>query len=289
MAVIDDEKVKINFIVVIYTTPPAQTLTLQSLASIDFSKLHINASLSIWDNSAEGFGEGAIPGSSENINYYHKGKNERLSIVYNKIVSDSKSSEYFVILDDDSKITDVYISSLAGYFSSNVPVGIPRIMFERGLISPGRVEGVRGKQVSNERLDIGIVDSVGLVAMMSGTIIHRQVFDAGHLFDERLSFYGVDTKFFIDYAKRYPKIFILDAVLTHSSALRERGQTYTSRVKRLRNLVLSKVYVFDHVSHFKLKILIYLFFFCIKTIIKEKDIRYFSLLGLFPRILKGQG
>ncbi len=85
--------------------------------------------------------------------------------------------------------------SLAGYFSSDVPVAIPRIMFERSLISPGKVEGVRGKQVSKEHLNVGGVDSIGLVAMMSGTVIHRQVFDAGQRFDERLSFYGVDMKF----------------------------------------------------------------------------------------------
>lgn len=289
MAVNDDERVKINFIVVIYATSPTQTVTLQSLASIDFSKHRIMPSLSVWDNSTEGFGEGAIPEFCGSVNYYHIGKNEKLSVAYNKVINDSRGSQYFIILDDDSNITDEYMCSVVSYFSSDVPVGIPRIMFERSLISPGKVEGVRGKKIGNEHLDVGGVDSVGLVAMMSGTIVHRQVFDSGHLFDERLSFYGVDTKFFIDYAKRYPKIFILDAVLTHSSALRERGQTYTSRVKRLRNLVLSKVYVFDHVSHFKLKILIYLFFFCIKTIIKEKDIRYFSLLGLFSRILKGQG
>jgi len=286
MAVSDDKKVKINFIVVIYATPPAKTVTLQSLASIDFSKFRITPSLSIWDNSNEGFGKDAIPRLCSDINYYHNGKNERLSVVYNKIVSDSRGSQYFIILDDDSKVTDEYMCSLAGYFSSDVPVAIPRIMFERSLISPGKVEGVRGKQVSKEHLSIGGVDSIGLVAMMSGTIIHRQVFDAGQRFDERLSFYGVDTKFFIDYAKRYPEIFILDSVLSHSSALRERGQTYASRIKRLKNLVFSKVYIFDHVSHFKLKILIYLIFFCIKTIIKEKDVRYFSLLGLLPRILK---
>ncbi|MNN39215.1 hypothetical protein D3C81_1532450 [compost metagenome] len=150
------------------------------------------------------------------------------------------------------------------------------------------MQGVRGKQISNEHLRGGSKDSKDLVAMMSGTIIHRQVFDAGLRFDERLSFYGIDTKFFIDYAKRYSKIFILDAVLIHNSALRERGQTYESRVKRLKNLVLSRLYVFDHVSNFRLKILIYLFFFCMKTIVREKNIQYISLLGLFSKILKSQ-
>jgi hypothetical protein len=288
MAIYDGKQVKINFIVVVYATPPALTATLISLASIDFSKFCITQSLSVWDNSAEGFGKEEIPDLKGIVNYYHNGQNEKLSIIYNRIVSESESSQYFVVLDDDSKITEEYIYSLYGFFSSGVPVGIPRIFFNRDLISPGMVQGVRGKQISDEQLKIGSRDSKDLVAMMSGTIIHRRVFDNGLRFDERLSFYGIDTKFFIDYAKRYPKIFILDAVLTHSSALRERGQTYESRVARLKNLILSKLYVFDHVRGFKLKILIYLFFFCMKTIVREKNVHYISLLGLFSRILKNQ-
>lgn len=288
MTIYDGEQVKINFIVVVYATPPALTVTLKSLGLIDFSKFRITQSLSIWDNSAEGFGKDAIPDINGDVNYYHNGRNERLSVVYNKIVADSEGSQYFIVLDDDSEITEAYICSLFGFFSSGIPVGIPRILFKRDLISPGMVQGVRGKQISNEHLKVGSKDSKDLVAMMSGTIIHRQVFDAGLRFDERLSFYGIDTKFFIDYAKRYPKIFILDAVLIHSSALRERGQTYELRIRRLKNLVLSRLYVFDHVSNFRLKILIYLFFFCMKTIVREKNIQYISLLGLFPRILKSQ-
>ncbi|MNQ32198.1 Glycosyl transferase family 2 [compost metagenome] len=288
MAIYDGEQVKINFIVVVYATPPALTVTLKSLGSIDFSKFRITQSLSIWDNSAEGFGKDAIPDINGGVSYYHNGRNERLSVVYNKIVADSEGSQYFIVLDDDSEITEEYICSLFGFFSSGIPVGIPRILFKRDLISPGMVQGVRGKQISNEHLRVGSKDSKDLVAMMSGTIIHRQVFDTGLRFDERLSFYGIDTKFFIDYAKRYSKIFILDAVLIHNSALRERGQTYESRVKRLKNLVLSRLYVFDHVSNFRLKILIYLFFFCMKTIVREKNIQYISLLGLFSKILKSQ-
>jgi hypothetical protein len=51
--------------------------------------------------------------NNENITYCHKGKNEKLSKVYNQVIKDfSEINDFLVILDDDSILSDEYLMSL---------------------------------------------------------------------------------------------------------------------------------------------------------------------------------
>jgi hypothetical protein len=48
--------------------------------------------------------------NNENITYCHKGKNEKLSKVYNQVIKDfSEINDFLVILDDDSILSDEYL------------------------------------------------------------------------------------------------------------------------------------------------------------------------------------
>ena len=277
--------VHVNFLVVVYSTDPGVTTTLKSLATIDFQSTRILPKFSIWDNSEQGFGRASIPSLPGEITYYHSGKNEPLSKVYNTLISNSADSDYFIVLDDDSSITNDYISSLDLFFRSSVPVAVPQILFNHSLISPGTIKGVRGKALNLQDLVTGPVSSKNIVAMMSGTVISKEVLSRGLKFDERLSFYGVDTRFFIDYANYYSEIFILKTSIPHSSALRESGQAYIKKVQRFRNLILSRPLVFDYVKHYRFKISVYVLFFSLNTCRKEKNIRYLSLMLLVLNIL----
>lgn len=278
-------QVQVNFLVVVYSTSPGLTTTLKSLATLDFQSARILPKFSIWDNSEHGFGEASIPTLPGEVTYHHSGKNEPLSKVYNALISCSADSDYFIVLDDDSSITNDYISSLDVFFRSSVPVAVPQILFNNSLISPGTIKGVRGRALNLQDLVTGPVPSKNIVAMMSGTVISKEALSRGLKFDERLSFYGVDTRFFIDYANIYSEIFILKASIPHSSALRENGQAYTKKVQRFRNLILSRPLVFDYVKHHKIKISLYVLLFSLNTCLKEKNIRYLSLMLLSLYIL----
>ncbi|WP_460146560.1 glycosyltransferase family protein [Pseudomonas sp. S2_A02] len=280
-----NQRVHVNFLVVVYSTSPGLTTTLKSLANLDFQSAGILPKFSIWDNSEQGFGEASVPTLPGEITYYHSGKNERLSMVYNTLISNSAESDYFVVLDDDSSVTNHYISSLDLFFRSTVPVAVPQILFNHNLISPGTIKGVRGRALNVQDLVTGPVPSKNIVAMMSGTVISKEALSQGLKFDERLSFYGVDTRFFIDYANYYSEIFILNTSIPHSSALREGGQAYTKKVQRFRNLILSRPLVFDYVKHHKFKISLYVLLFSLNTCLKEKNIRYLSLMLLSLHIL----
>ncbi|MHC8371488.1 glycosyltransferase family protein [Pseudomonas sp. MDT1-85] len=277
--------IHVNFLVVVYSTRPDLTTTLKSLATLDFQSARILPKFSIWDNSEQGFGEASISTLPGEVTYHHSGRNEPLSKVYNTLISNSAGSDYFIVLDDDSSITNDYISSLDLFFRSSVPVGVPQILFNQNLISPGVIKGVRGRALNLQNLVTGPVPSKNIVAMMSGTVISKEALSQGLKFDERLNFYGVDTRFFIDYANVYSEIFILKTSMLHSSALRETGQAYTKKVQRFRNLILSRPLVFDYVKHHRFKISLYVLLFSLNTCLKEKNIRYLSLMLLSLHIL----
>ncbi|CAH0159661.1 MULTISPECIES: glycosyltransferase [Pseudomonas] len=285
MTLTQSQLVQVNFLVVVYSTNPSLTTTLKSLATLDFQSAGIIPKFSIWDNSEQGFGEASIPTLPGQITYHHSGKNEHLSKVYNTLISNSAGSDYFIVLDDDSSITNDYISSLDLFFRSRVPVAVPQILFNHSLISPGTIKGVRGRALNLQSLATGPVPSKNIVAMMSGTVISKEALSRGLKFDERLSFYGVDTRFFIDYANCYNEIFILKTSIPHSSALREGGQAYAKKVQRFRNLILSRPLVFDYVKYHKFKISLYVLLFSLNTCLKERNIRYLSLMLLALHVL----
>ncbi|MDR8363977.1 glycosyltransferase [Pseudomonas sp. JL3] len=251
---------------------------------MDFSNYGIDATFCIQDNSLSGFDLSSIERMLGRVNYYHSGENKKLSIVYNELIKDNCECDYYIILDDDSVIDSSYLLSLLPFFESDVKVAIPLIKHNGDLISPGRVSGVRGHALKESDVDIGVVKSSNLVAMMSGTVLSKSIVEELR-FDERLSFYGVDTKFFLSYSRIYDVIFILNTILEHESALRDNLSDFSSLKRRLTNLILSKVYVFDDVKFHRIKISLYVLAFVSKKIITTKNLSYILLLNTIRSIM----
>ncbi|WP_196067744.1 glycosyltransferase [Serratia sp. Res13-Sevr-LER1-36-b] len=276
---------KIVFLVVIHSKSPELTKTVQSYRCLDFKSIHLDATLVIWDNSVKGFGNGSLNYNSSKEHYFHTGNNERLSIVYNKVISEYRDEvKWLVILDDDSVLDQAYINSLDRFVKECfdnplVNVAVPKIYNKGSMISPGFVKGVRGIALND--IDSGITERKDIVAMMSGTILNLSSSLPEKPFDERLSFYGVDTKFFRDTLAQGNKLYILQTQLTHDSALRDTTLSFNDNYPRLKNLLLSKKIIFSDLPFFKVRVLCYYFFFTLKTIIKRKDLRYIELLKLF--------
>jgi hypothetical protein len=275
---------KINFIVVLYSTEPGSSKTLRSLSNVDFLKHKIDAAYCIHDNSSSGFDLSAIQKILGDVNYYHTGENKMLSTVYKELIEDNRECDYYIILDDDSVIDDSYLLSLAPFFESKLKVAIPLIKHNGDLISPGRVSGVRGYALKESSVRVGAIKSTNLVAMMSGTVLSKSIVEELR-FDERLSFYGVDTKFFLSYSRLYDVIFILNTTLEHESALRENLSNFNALQRRLTNLILSKVYVFDDVKYHRIKISFYVVVFVAKRIITTKNLNYISLLKTIKLVM----
>lgn len=275
---------RILFICVVYATKPEKTITINSLSKIEFNKFNISASFAIWDNSRAGYESEAIKQMLKNykVTTYHYGINEKLSKIYNKLINEHRSdNDWVVILDDDSVIDDQYMHGMIEFInicSSNktLIVAVPKIYNNNIMISPGRIEGVRGFVLPDIRQ--GIVKNRNIVAMMSGTIISLMSDIELPKFDERLSFYGVDTKFFLDLDEVNGKKYILPSKLEHNSALRNPSIKNNEHCTRLINLFSARKVIFEKIPMFKVRLFVYKLLVMIKLIITRRSFVYFKLL-----------
>lgn len=267
------ETYNIMFVVVLYKKPPLTSETINSLSAHCFEKYGITPSFSVWDNSAEGYGNASLDFMPGELFYYHTGRNERLSHIYNTVVLDNKV-DWYVFLDDDSFIGSDYLEALMPFFDSHIDVAIPKIVYNNVVISPGMVKGIKGKLLSSDMLYPGKRKSQAIAAMMSGTVVNRRVFESEVTFDERISFYGVDTRFFIDYSKEFEFIYILDVTIPHHSALRDQNMPVAEQIERHRKLTSAWPLIFRDARFFRVKLFFYISYYALKLSVIKRDPRF---------------
>lgn len=270
--------VKISVICVVFNVEPVKCKTLSSLETLDLSPYDIEMKVHIWDNSADCFGIDSLAFMKLPSSYRHSGKNSSLAEAYNSVIKIDSSANYYLILDDDSVITQEYLEALVTFVNTGKKLAVPKIFNSGKLISPGKINGVRGAELSVDSLQEGDNQITSFTAMMSGTIINRDVFDFGIQFDERLTLYGIDTKFFLDFQKKFTGFYLMDVSLDHDSALRNDDLLIGNKLSRLSNLFKSRYIVFCDVSFFRSKLAFYIAAASLKLAVKKREIKYLSLL-----------
>lgn len=274
--------IKVFIGVVIYGTAPEKTETLSSVFGLDLEEAGLEPFFYIRDNSINGFDTGFIGSSTNNYVCIHTGENEKLSSVYNQMVDYSISEcinpEIYIFLDDDSRLDINYFKAVVKFINSNSGVAIPYIINNEKLISPGYVEGVKGHSLNYTALNTGDNFNNNIVAMMSGVVIKRAILELKEItFCEELLFYGVDTRFFLDYAKTNTSIYLLDYKLKHDSALRNENYEYNDMYKRLSDIMNAHFFIFSNQSFFRLRLFFYFPRFILEKIVNFRDLRFLSL------------
>lgn len=265
--------------VVLFSKKPSDSDTLNSLLKNDFYALGIEPCLYIRDNSLNGFDFQELKEQFRGeVVIVHDGKNDKLSRIYNKMIEQIEA-DYFILLDDDSYLEADYFENLKLSIGQGVNIAIPKIFHSNALISPGAISGVKGKEIKLNEIAMGFNPSKNLVAMMSGTIVNSVVFEK-ITFDERLSFYGVDTKFFLDYQNHFKTLFVMNCSLRHDSALRNTQEPLMIRFQRIYNLASSWVVVYEHRPFFRIRLTLRLMLFTLKNIFIMKSILPIKLLNL---------
>lgn len=124
--------------------------------------------------------------------YFQYLENRRLSSLYNEFL-ERNESEYYIILDDDSMLTEEYFHSLESLKkqSPNADFALPKILSDGKCVYPKKID-YNSKNISNKD---------GVMSISSGLVIrHRLVLQYikqyGNVFDERFYLYGVDSSFF---------------------------------------------------------------------------------------------
>ncbi|WP_052426976.1 glycosyltransferase family 2 protein [Paraburkholderia terrae] len=223
----------IDIFVVLYRRRPEAAETLVTLSQIDLQSLGFDVEVHIWDNAASVHSPPANGFLPFKWRYVTAPNNEPLSKVYNTLLRASNRS-YVIVFDQDSSIDEYFFRSLAANVASaEADVFVPIIKHDGSVISPGRLRWIKGAPLADMKVN-NILPS-HFTAMMSGLCMKRAFLQRAGLrpFDERLRFYGVDTRFCRDLARRGGRAYLHDAVLGHDSALRSTMDPQTALERQI--------------------------------------------------------
>ncbi|MFI8418273.1 glycosyltransferase family 2 protein [Serratia sp. NPDC078593] len=118
--------------------------------------------------------------------------NSPLSILYNEFIAGYADADKYVILDDDSTITDSFIKALD---DDDYDIELPKIISRTDQVTYYPISS--GEVVSFD----GFLKTQGTFSIGSGLIIKRSMVDIFNkhkitLFDENFALYGVDVSLF---------------------------------------------------------------------------------------------
>ncbi len=180
-------------IVVVYNKEIADSITLNTLVNYDFHStklvIHNNGPKNISLDAKMAITIGERFKAVELINCL---SNLPLSVLYNKFIRNNLGVEQFIILDDDSTITDEFVRAVN---SNESDLELPRIVSRADDLTYYPIED--NKIVTTDReLDPKTSFSIG-----SGLVIHRSLVEKFQknnidLFDENYALYGVDVSIF---------------------------------------------------------------------------------------------
>lgn len=180
-------------IVVVYNKEIANSITLNTLVNYDFHNtrlvIHNNGpkEISLCGDIAKKIGE-----KFKDVELINCLTNLPLSVVYNEFIHANLGVDQFIILDDDSTITDDFVNAIN---SNDSDLELPRIVSRADNVIYYPVEA--NKIISTDcELDPKTSFSIG-----SGLVIHRSLVEKFYrnnisLFDENYALYGVDVSIF---------------------------------------------------------------------------------------------
>lgn len=121
--------------------------------------------------------------------------NKPLSILYNDFIASMDDADYYILMDDDSILTDEYISMISSLGKNDFDILVPRIKSIKDDCIYYPVE--HGSVIVEDR----ILDSMKVFSIGSGMIISKCCVEKIlafflNVFDERYAFYGVDMSIF---------------------------------------------------------------------------------------------
>ncbi len=224
------------FLIVVYNKKIAESCTFNKVVNSKFSD---DSLCVIWNNGPTSCEEEFLNvyEYNKNIRYHETLHNISLAKIYNEVIN-KYNAQIYIILDDDSSLTDAYFEAVK-QISPN-EVGMPVIYYDRKIINPC----ING-QIYSKGINIDANDTITTIG--SGLVVGRdvasQLFKAyNSVFDERFYLYGVDTTFCfrLNKLKINDKIKIIDGFEHGLSRLEGKNDKLTlfRKIERSNDLAL---------------------------------------------------
>lgn len=212
----------------------------------------------------------------DNVIFETRLENAPLSKLYNEFIDGNVDSDYFVILDDDSKLDGDFISNIT---EQDADILVPRIL----SIDDGRFyyPTQHGVVVENE----GMMEPAELMSISSGLTISKRLVSLmlSHypdVFDESFALYGIDTSFFLRIrrmTRNNPSLLSVKCIslIRHSlSRAQEKNSSEFRTVERLYDFAITAKHYPEYVSY------LCLFKRIVKYLVKVK-IKYVWILSRY--------
>jgi len=235
--------------VILYDKDFADSHTLSSL----MNKNHVDLDLVIINNGPKHL-ESDIDfikslGSFVNdIDYKEFVDNRPLSWIYNGLFREYNEYDRYILLDDDSIVSEDYINKCEQYYTDDVDIQLPNI---RDRVSGGFYYPKINKKV--QKISDGEIINYQsyVISIGSGLVIYRSLIEKFfelnmELFDTRFALYGVDYSLFhrIESLKKLKVKVTIQVVGTFEHSLSRVGQVDSEWriIERLYDSVLSVKY-----------------------------------------------
>ena len=226
-------------VVVLYRMALSDSPTIRSLVSAA-DALEASTIL-VWDNSPAPQSDAALArlrGAGRwETRYVHASENVGLAAIYTTAIEAADGHDLVVLLDQDSSFSRHYLDAVRAAAAGHPECALflPIVESHGRIVSPGHYRWIKGRYWRERRT--GLIAARGLTAINSGMAVRRAYLQeefAGY--DQRLRFYGVDTFFMLDHARRRSFAYVLDSVIDHESALLDQAATVSERLERYRAL-----------------------------------------------------
>lgn len=231
-------------LVVLYKKTTAESSTINSFIN-QCDNYHSKVTLVIWDNSPYSQEDSLEIPNRIKYNYYNK-DNEKLSVIYNYI-SKLYPNTIIHIFDQDSYIDNTYFSKVFTATKQNPDINLFIPYIKRGDIYDSPAKRILHKGVFGKNISIGINQSNKFLCIASGMSIRTNCIINNVPFDENLNFYGIDSKFCIDYSKRNKYYFLIDYELKHNLSKYEK-EKFNVKLWRLNNQNKAILYIAKEIS-----------------------------------------
>ncbi|MBC8986060.1 glycosyltransferase [Pedobacter sp. N36a] len=213
-------KPKLLVLVVLYKKTILESPTIKSLLSQHKDLFELE--LVIWDNSPERCPDDQIYELEQDFGkfqYRWSPENTWLSKLYNQVLS-ARTYDYALLLDQDTDIPPYYFDKLgdALFKFPKIALFLPLVLHEEKVVSPGSWVYFKGKHW--KKIKTGILPAKNVLAITSGMVISAKVFFENQMkFDERLSLYGIDTGFMLNFSKFEKELYVLPIKFDHDTVL----------------------------------------------------------------------
>ena len=178
-------------LVLLYNKEIVESNTVNSLLKSDVK--YTNASIVIWNNGPSKLSIqdcSALTALGYTVSIEETIHNESLAVIYNRFIQETNAEKY-ILLDDDSELSNDYINASAA--SQSCHIALPVISSEGKVQYPS----IDRKRYSSKTQ---LTSTSKVTTIGSGLVIGLDIVNAlkqryNSVFDERFYLYGVDTTF----------------------------------------------------------------------------------------------